>query len=73
MSSARSCADPRLEQHVADLPVDRTEAMESDDGKVRKAQVEVQRGGRKKTFLRPIKELVLLVPSGSHADQSDTV
>jgi len=46
--------------------------MESDDGKVRKAQVEVQRDDRK-TFLRPIKELALLVPSESHAGQSDTV
>ena len=60
--------------HRRDWPLGRvTEAMESDDGKVRKAQVEVQRDGRKKTFLRPIKELVLLVPSESHADQSDTV
>ena len=60
--------------HRGDWPLGRvTEAMESDDGKVRKAQVEVQRDGRKKTFLRPIKELVLLVPSESHADQSDTV
>ena len=60
--------------HRGDWPLGRvTKAMESDDGKVRKAQVEVQRDGRKKTFLRPIKELVLLVPSESHADQSDTV
>ena len=39
--------------------------MESDDGRVRKAQVEVVRGGTKKTFLRTIKELVLLVPTPS--------
>ncbi|KAK2552265.1 hypothetical protein P5673_026796 [Acropora cervicornis] len=59
--------------HRGDWPLGRvTEAMESDDGKVRKAQVEVQRDDRK-TFLRPIKELALLVPSESHAGQSDTV
>ena len=45
-----------------DWPVGRvSEAIESDDGRVRKAQVETVRGGAKKTFLRPIKELVLLV------------
>ena len=47
-----------------DWPVGRvSEAIESDDGRVRKAQVETVRGGAKKTFLRPIKELVLLVPA----------
>ena len=47
-----------------DWPVGRvSEAIESDDGRVRKAQVEIVRGAAKKTFLRPIKELVLLVPA----------
>ena len=47
-----------------DWPIGRvSEAMESDDGRVRKAQVEVVRGGTMKTFLQPIKELVLLVPA----------
>ena len=43
-----------------------SEAIKSEDGEVRKAQVEVMKEGRKKRYLRPIKELVLLVP-----DQSD--
>ena len=47
-----------------DWPIGRvSEAIESDDGQVRKAQVETVRGGAKKTFLRPIKELVLFVPA----------
>ena len=48
-----------------DWPIGRvTEAIRSDDGQVRKAQVEMFREGKKKTFLRPIKELILLVPTG---------
>ena len=39
-----------------------SEAIKSEDGAVRKAQVLLWREGKKKTFLRPIKELVLLVP-----------
>ena len=39
-----------------------SEAIKSEDGAVRKAQVLLWRDGKKKTFLRPIKELVLLVP-----------
>ena len=47
-----------------DWPMGRvTEAIRSDDGQVRKAQVEMFREGKKKTFLRPIKELILLVPT----------
>ena len=47
-----------------DWPIGRvSEAIESDDGRVRKAQVEIVRAGTKKKFLRPIKELVLLVPA----------
>ena len=37
-----------------------TEAIKSDDGKVRKANVVVMKEG-KKTLLRPIKELIFLV------------
>ena len=45
-----------------DWPIGRvSEAIASDDGQVRKAQVEVLRGGTTKMFLRPINELVLLV------------
>ena len=47
-----------------DWPIGRvSEAMGSDDGRLRKAQVEVVRGGTMKTFLRSIKALVLLVPA----------
>ena len=50
--------------HRNDWPMGRiTEAIESEDSHVRKAQVEMFREGKKKMFLRPIKELVLLVPA----------
>ena len=39
-----------------------SKAIKSEDGTVRKAQVLLWKDGKKKTFLRPIKELVLLVP-----------
>ena len=55
-----------------DWPIGRgSKAMESDDGRVRKAQVEIVRGSTKKTFLRPIKELVLLV--GEVVSQTQTL
>ena len=47
-----------------DWPIRRvSEAIESEDSRVRKAQLEIVRGYTKKKFLRPIKELVLLVPA----------
>ena len=53
-----------------DWPLGRiSEAIKSEDGEVRKAQVEVMKEGRKKTYLRPIKELVLLVPVQSDQTQ----
>ena len=52
------------EVHRNNWPIGRvTEAIKSGDGQVRKAQVEIVREGKKKTFLRPIKELILLVPA----------
>ena len=48
------------------------EAIQSDDGRVRKAQVEKVKGGAKKTFLRPIRELVLLVPAPGKQFPSNT-
>ena len=47
-----------------DWPIRRvSEAIESKDGRVRKAQLEIVRGCTKKKFLQPIKELVSLVPA----------
>ncbi|XP_048580423.1 uncharacterized protein LOC116604791 [Nematostella vectensis] len=40
-----------------------SEAIKSADDKVRKVKVDVVRDGEKKTYLRPIKELVLLLPN----------
>ena len=40
-----------------------SEAIASDDGQVRKVQVKIVRGSMMKTFLRPVKEIVLLVPA----------
>ena len=52
------------EVHRNNWPIGRiTEPEKSGDGQVRKAQVEIIREGKKKTFLRPIKELMLLVPA----------
>lgn len=57
-----------------DWPLGRiSEAIKSEDGEVRKAQVEVMKEGRKKTYLRPIKELVLLVPAQSDKTQPTMV
>lgn len=59
--------------HRGDWPLGRvTEAFKSDDSKVRKALVGVWRDSRNKTFLRPIKELVLLVPTQPSTDHSNT-
>ncbi|XP_069830268.1 uncharacterized protein [Dendropsophus ebraccatus] len=40
------------------------ESIPSDDGKVRKVEVRVARQGTVKTFIRPITELILLLPCG---------
>lgn len=37
-------------------------AIKSEDGKVRKVFVSIMRAGKKKIMLRPIKQLILLVP-----------
>ena len=42
-----------------------TEAIESEDGRVRKARVRIFREGTKKIVLRPISELVLLLSTSS--------
>ena len=52
--------------HRNDWPIGRiTKAIQSKDGQVRKARVEIIRDGTKKEFLRPVKELVVLVPVGA--------
>ena len=56
--------------HRNDWPLGRiTGAIKSEDGEVRKAQVDLLKEGKKRTYLRPIKELVLLVPVQSGATQ----
>ena len=50
-------------QHRNDWPLGRVvEAIRSEDDRDRKVKVEVLRDGERKTYLRPIKELVLLLP-----------
>ena len=39
------------------------EAMKSDDGGVRKAKVMVWRGGERKTCVRPVSEVILILPA----------
>ena len=46
-----------------------SEVLRSDDGRVRKVKVSVVRDGEKKTYLRPIKELVLLLTDTVDPDQ----
>ena len=49
-------------QHCNDWPLGRvSEVLRSDNSRVRKAKVNVVRDGERKTYLRPIKELVLLM------------
>ena len=36
----------------------------SEDGRVRKVKVEIVKEGEKKAYIRPIKELILLLPEG---------
>lgn len=57
-------------QHRNDWPLGRiSEAIRSEDDRVRKVKVEVVRDGERKTYLRPIKELVLLLPNdGAEVD-----
>ena len=57
-------------QHRNDWPLGRiSEAIRSEDDRVRKVKVEVARDGERKTYLRPIKELVLLLPNdGAEVD-----
>ena len=51
--------------HRNHWPIGRiTQAIQSEDGQVRKARVEIIRDG-KKAFLRPVKELVVQVPAGA--------
>ena len=56
-----------------DWPLGRvTDAMKSEDGRVRKAHVAIVRNGERKVMFRPIKELILLVPAdGIKQDAKD--
>ena len=57
-------------QHRNDWPLGRiSEAIRSEDDRVRKVKVDVVRDGERKTYLQPIKELVLLLPDdGAEVD-----
>ena len=57
-------------QHRNDWPLGRiSEAIRSEDDRVRKVKGEVVRDGKRKTYLRPIKEIVLLLPDdGAEVD-----
>ncbi|KAK3752086.1 hypothetical protein QZH41_016992 [Actinostola sp. cb2023] len=46
-----------------------TEATKSEDGKVRKALITVYKDGKRKVMIRPIKELILLIPVQSDDPQ----
>ena len=57
-------------QHCNNWPLGRvSEVPRSDDGRVRKVKVHVVRDGERKTYLRPIKELVLLLTDTADPDQ----
>ena len=57
-------------QHRNNWPLGRvSEVLRSDDGRVRKVKVNVVRDGERKTYLRPIKELVLLLTDTADPDQ----
>ena len=45
-----------------------TKTFPSDDGKVRKLEVRIVRDGTAKLFLRPVSELVLLLPKDDSRD-----
>ena len=56
-------------QHRNDWPLGRVAgAIRSEGDRVRKVKVEVVRDGERKTYLRPIKELVLLLPDDGADD-----
>ena len=56
-------------QHCNDWPLGPvSEVLRSDDGRVRKVKVNV-RDGERKTYLSPIKELVLLLTDTADPDQ----
>lgn len=63
-------------EHRNNWPLGRmNEAIKSEDGKVRKAEVVIVKNGQKKTYLRPVEEFVLLVPDDSKKklDNKDSV
>lgn len=50
-------------QHHNDWPLGRViQVVRREDDRVRKAKVQVVKDGERKTYLRPIKELILLLP-----------
>ena len=54
------------QQHRNNWPLGRVrDVIRSEDGRVRKVKVEIVKEGEKKAYLRPIKELILLLPEDS--------
>ena len=54
------------DQHRNDWPLGRVgDVIRGEDGRVRKVKVEIVKEGEKKAYIRPIKELILLLPEGS--------
>ena len=48
------------------------EAIQSDDGKAQRTQVEMWKNGSKKIYLQPMKELILLIAAEIPKDSSCT-
>ena len=54
------------QQHQNNWPLGRVgDVIRSEDGRVRKVNVEIVKEGEKKAYIRPIKELILLLSEGS--------
>ena len=54
------------QQHRNNWPLGRVgDVIRSEDGRVRKVKVEIVKEGEKKAYLRPMKELILLLPEDS--------
>ena len=54
------------QQHRNHWPLGRVgDVIRREDSRVRKVKVEIVKEGEKKAYIRPIKELILLLPEGN--------